>query len=138
TAMSSEFMRHWIADFGNDEPPLLYSEYGDADGDGLPNWFEMYWFGKFLDMSTASIADPSEDSNGSGHSNLEEYLRRRNPIVAREAEPEATSLSTSALTEYLGAPFHGQPMKIPGRIQAQDFDHGGRNVAYHETINYNS
>ena len=33
---SSEEERHWKADFG-DKPMLRYSEYGDADNDGLPN-----------------------------------------------------------------------------------------------------
>ncbi|MBM4030805.1 MAG: hypothetical protein FJ291_03370 [Planctomycetes bacterium] len=37
---------------------FVYSEYGDADRDGLPNWFEMYWFGKWGDLRTATVADP--------------------------------------------------------------------------------
>ena len=53
-------IRHWKADFG-DAPPLLRGEYADDDHDGLPNWFEMYWFGKFLDWSTATVADPGTD-----------------------------------------------------------------------------
>ena len=43
---SSEFMKDWKDDFG-DDAPLLYSEYGD-NGHGLPNWFantgkENFW-----------------------------------------------------------------------------------------------
>ena len=76
--------RHWKADFG-DREPWHYREYGDLDGDGLPNWFEMYWFtkergfepskkatieqeiaeeevkptySKWLDFSTATLIDP--------------------------------------------------------------------------------
>jgi chitinase len=29
-------------------------------------------------------------------------------------------------------PFLGRPFLIPGRIQAEDFDHGGEGVAYHD------
>ena len=57
TCYSTEYERHWKADFGETRP-FVWSEYGDIDHDGLPNWFEMYWFGKFGDMSTAAVADP--------------------------------------------------------------------------------
>ena len=42
---STEEERFWKEDFG-DTAPFWYSEYGDMDNDGLPNWFEMYWFSK--------------------------------------------------------------------------------------------
>lgn len=75
---SSGFEEEWRADFG-DTPPLLYSENGDVDGDGLPNWFEMYWFGKFPDMSTATAAKPGDDPDGDGLTNLEEYFNQTDP-----------------------------------------------------------
>jgi len=78
TCFSTEFERHWKEDFG--EAPLeTYSETGDVDGDGLPNWFEMYWFGKFGDWSTAACADPDQDPDADGASNLDEYLDQTNP-----------------------------------------------------------
>ena len=58
-------------------PPLIRGEYADDDGDGLPNWFEMYWFGKFLDYSTAIVADPNADPDGDGKSNIEEWRATR-------------------------------------------------------------
>lgn len=137
TAISTEFMRHWIADFGEDEPPLLYSEYGDADGDGLPNWFEMYWFGKFLDMSTATGADPDEDANNSGRTNFQEYLLQRDPLESEGEMFQVSSESENLVPGYSGKPFHDNPAKIPGRIQAQDYDHGGQGIAYFETIDLN-
>jgi beta-glucanase (GH16 family) len=30
-------------------------------------------------------------------------------------------------------PFHGAPLDIPGRVEAEDFDRGGEGVAYHDT-----
>ena len=78
---STEEARHWRADFG-DTPLFKASEYGDVDRDGLPNWFEMYWFGTFLDWSTAAIADPKGDPDKDGRSNLQEYLDQTDPTVA--------------------------------------------------------
>ncbi len=61
--VSTEDEWHWKQDFGEGvaTAPLRRSEYGDDDKDGLPNWFEMYWFGKWGDLRTATIADPKAD-----------------------------------------------------------------------------
>jgi hypothetical protein len=55
--------------------------YGNADGDGLPNWFEMYWFGKFQDWSTCTGADPAADPDRDGLTNQQEYLAQSDPTV---------------------------------------------------------
>ena len=39
TCWSTEEERNWKADFG-DRPMEVYSEYGDVNHNGLPNWFE--------------------------------------------------------------------------------------------------
>jgi len=78
---SSNFLEEWREDFG-ETPPLLYAENADADGDGLPNWFEMYYFGKFPDMQTATAAKPDENPDGDALSNREEYLRQTDPKKA--------------------------------------------------------
>ena len=33
---------------------------------------------------------------------------------------------------YTGTPFHGEALKIPGTIEAEDFDLGGEGMAYHD------
>ncbi len=73
-------------DFG-DAPPLLRGEYADDDQDGLPNWFEMYWFGKFLDWNTASIADPGADPDSDGQTNRLEYPARSDPTKPPASVP---------------------------------------------------
>jgi hypothetical protein len=76
-------MRNWKADFG-EAPPVLRGEYADDDHDGLPNWFEMYWFGKFLDYTTCTAADPKADPDADGRSNLQEYLDQTDPTKGDE------------------------------------------------------
>jgi hypothetical protein len=82
-AISTECARHWAADFGAGEPFFNYSEYGDADGDGLPNWFEMLWYGKFGDMRTATDADADAAPAGTGKTNLQPYPDQTDPFPAR-------------------------------------------------------
>ena len=74
---SSEYERLWKEDFG-DTPVYTWSEYGDIDGDGLPNWFEMYWFGKFGDLKTATKADPKTIAPN-GKTLLECYQQQLDP-----------------------------------------------------------
>ncbi|MFA6293239.1 MAG: endo-1,3-alpha-glucanase family glycosylhydrolase [Victivallales bacterium] len=78
---SNDFDAQWKTDFG-DVPPLYYSEYGDIDHDGLPNWFEMYWFGKFPDLRTAAVAKPDDKPANDGVSNLQKYNKQQNPLQA--------------------------------------------------------
>ena len=78
--ISTEFARHWKADFG-DAPTWHYSEYGDDDKDGLPNWFEMYWFGKWLDFTTTTVAKPDADPDGDGKTNLQECQEQTDPTL---------------------------------------------------------
>jgi len=93
TAICTEEARLWREDFGDKEPMHVYSEYGDADGDGLPNWFEMLWFGKFGDMSTAAVADPSADPDGDGKTNLQEWREQTDPTQPPlPAAPKPTGL----------------------------------------------
>lgn len=47
----------------------------------LAGLIERYWFGKFLDYSTATIAKPDADPDGDGRTNLQEYLDRTDPTT---------------------------------------------------------
>jgi hypothetical protein len=75
---STECERLWSEDFPGTPFPQ-WSEYGDNDGDGLPNWYEMLHFGRFGDIRTATNAHANEDSDGDGRSNLQEFQTRTNP-----------------------------------------------------------
>lgn len=118
---STEFERHWKADFG-DKPPLLYSEYGDLNNDGLPNWFKMYWFTrernfkpvesddilpdkakhpvtKWLDMSTVTLIDPNA-LTPSGKTVRQAYLDRTDPtMVPTGKAPNRNDLTDEPASE---------------------------------------
>jgi len=101
--LSTEFERHWRADFGEARVEH-FSEYADADGDGLPNWFEMYWFGKFLDFSTATAAEPKADPDGDGLSNIEEYRMQSDPTKPPGAGEQSLRRARE-ITEYIQKHF---------------------------------
>lgn len=81
------FDEEWGKDFPGVKPEH-YSENGDLDGDGLPNWFEMLYFGMFPQMHTATAADPKADPDGDGYTNLEEYENDTDPTFRDEAYPK--------------------------------------------------
>lgn len=97
-AFSSNFLDEWQADFP-DDAPLLYSENGDADNDGLPNWFEMYWFGRFPYMDTASSAEATADPDKDRLSNLDEYRRQTDPTIPEGRYDPGYVWDFSAITE---------------------------------------
>ena len=48
---------------------------GDSDGNGLPDWWELKYFG-------AIGQDPNADPDGDGLTNLQEYAMGTNPLLA--------------------------------------------------------
>src|SRR5205823_2552587 len=39
----------------------------------------------------------------------------------------------AAAAQYSGTPYSGSPARVPGTIQAENFDNGGEGVAYHDS-----
>ena len=116
----------WNEDFPGKSQPKGY--YADEDGDGLPNWFEMFYFGKLGDFSTATVAKPGDSPSGDGRTNLQAYLSQTNPLKPQTPPAPgtvwdllknpigATGVSTNPeadaegrrLWRYLSSPFPGQ------------------------------
>ena len=83
-AYGTNYEEEWKTDFP-DKPLFVYTENADDDGDGMPNWYEMIYFGNFPRMSTATAGDPDGDPDGDGRTNLQEFRDRTNPLVADKA-----------------------------------------------------
>ena len=107
-AYGSNDADEWKKDFPEVEP-FVYTENADDDGDGLPNWFEMVYFGRFPLLATATGADASADPDGDGRTNLEEYRDRTDPLVADKAGYGVGF--TWRLTDLKDAPFVTNPFK---------------------------
>jgi|GEM_PF-849120 len=120
-AISSECERYWRNEFGEAQG-LLNAEYADVDGDGLPNWFEMYWFGRINNYDTATVTESWTVANSEGMTNLDAYLAQKSPFDP-SWDPSVRE-----------GPFRGVPAPIPGIIQAEDFDLGGQGRSYHDTV----
>jgi hypothetical protein len=113
-AYGSNFASEWALDFGN-APPLAYGEYGDIDGDGLPNGFEMLHAGQFPFMDTATNMSDSADPDGDGATNLQEFQNRTNPLVPETpyAVGDAWRFTDIATSEAFFNPTrdaHGAPV----------------------------
>jgi len=91
---SSEDERFWNEDFPGVPYPRV-SEYGDEDGDGLPNWFQSYWFAKRTNAANATPADPKEDANADGRTNLQNYQDQTDPVNKPAAYPVGTKWEIS-------------------------------------------
>ena len=103
-----------ISAFGQDHAGELYVtgyfngtiyriDPADSDGDLLPDWWELAWFG------TTTGADPNADADGDLYGNLAEYLGGSDPLNARSfplvtpyVPPEITS--ANALVCVIGSP----------------------------------
>lgn len=122
--VSSRCNERWLQDVPTRRMQnFSHSEYSDADGDGLPNWFEMFYFGRgWINPAEQTGADPDGDENRDGRTNLEHYLTGTNPTYFGSPVPYRL--------DRQGNP---QPLQVNGRrttIRAEHFDRGGMGVAY--------
>ena len=122
---SSTYDEEWATDFPGVKP-LYYSENGDIDGDGLPNWFEMVYFGEFPYMDTATCADPDADPDKDGLTNMQEYEGDTNPLVADEpyAEGYVWSLKALAGRKLIGNPARDAKGRYVWRCEIQHGEKG--------------
>lgn len=107
-AYGSTYEEEWAKDFPG-VSPLRYTEMADDDGDGLPNWFEMVYFGTFPDMRTATIADPNADPDSDGFTNLQEYQNDTNPLTADT--PYAADYEWNLTDLRRQHPYFGNPAR---------------------------
>ena len=80
---SSEEDANWKKWFPG-QPVKYFSEYNDDDKNGLPNWFERYYFGQWT--GTDPQADPDKD----GQTNLQEYQAGTDPYNVPVVYPADT------------------------------------------------
>lgn len=106
-AYGSSDEEEWKREFPG-HPYFAHVENADDDGDGLPNWFEMLYFGKFPFRDTATCARPGDDPDGDGLTNLQEFRRRTNPLVKDEPYRRGHVWATSDLAAN---PLFFNPMR---------------------------
>jgi hypothetical protein len=69
---------NWLVALPTAGSPNAFSTPGDADGDGLPDAWEIQYFGAINDPRATPDADPDND----GLTNLQEYVSGTNPMDA--------------------------------------------------------
>ncbi|HLS28386.1 MAG TPA: hypothetical protein VK041_07020 [Opitutales bacterium] len=103
---------------------FYFSEYGDADRDGLPNWFEAFYFGRgWLNPEEQKVAKSGGDENRDGMTNLEHYRERSHPAYFSKPIPYSENRKGKPVPFVIGR-------ERPSRLQAEEFDRGGPGVAY--------
>jgi hypothetical protein len=86
-----------------DAPHTLEARYlptsQDADGNALPDWWELRYFG-------ANGQDPASDTDHDGYTLAEEYADRANPLLSDEIpSPPLVSHAALAETQSVPGPF---------------------------------
>jgi len=76
---------------------LAVDPLADSDSDGMPDWWEMKYFGSLTG------ADPNGDANSNGVNNLSEYLLGHNPREVIAPDPNA-ALALQVYTPLITSP----------------------------------
>ena len=76
---------------------LAVDPLADSDSDGMPDWWEMKYFGSLTG------ADPNGDANSNGVNNLSEYLLGHNPLEVVAPNPNAV-LALQVYTPLITTP----------------------------------
>jgi Glycosyl hydrolase family 71 len=116
---STEDARLWKEDFpDNTASPPAY--YADDVGNGLPNWFRMYYFGKLGDFTSGKSVAPDAIAGRGGITNLQAYLDQVNPLHPEADPPPGTNW------DLLQNPITTKD--FTGVSTNPDIDHDGREV----------
>ncbi|HXT41885.1 MAG TPA: lamin tail domain-containing protein [Candidatus Angelobacter sp.] len=84
---------NWIAASPTAGAPNAVTTPGDTDGDGLPDAWEVQYFGSISDPR----ATPNADPDGDGFTNLQEYLAGTSPVdVSSVLKIDAVNVGTSS------------------------------------------
>ena len=106
--------------FGLVGQPIQFSGDGSSDPDGTIASYS--W--NFGDGQTASVANPAHTYSAGGNYAV-------NLTVTDNQGATATATITVAVIEATQSSYLNNS-KVPGTIQAEDFDNGGPEVAYHD------
>ncbi|WP_370476389.1 T9SS type A sorting domain-containing protein [Tamlana flava] len=58
-----------------DYPEVLRGTDWDTDGDGLPDWWEMYASNTSINSGAGDFSETNDDKNGDGYTNMDYYLQ---------------------------------------------------------------
>jgi hypothetical protein len=107
-----------VADFDGDYPYFDFrtdigcDQYVDLDQDGLPNWWELKYYGDII------VADPLSDSDNDANIALEEYKNSTNPFGAYYVDSNGNDDWDGLASEWDG--LHGPKATIQDAVDSAD------------------
>jgi endoglucanase Acf2 len=111
-----------FADKTAGKTPLLVQFTGNQSFD--PNGLSLSYIWDFGDGDSAFVADPMHTFTETGIYNVRFSVRNESDLTTTD----------SVAIEVLGngTPYLGQPVAIPGKVEAEHYDLGGEGIAYHD------
>ena len=111
-----------LANKTSGKSPLSVDFIGSTSFDRLGSSLTYHW--DFGDGTTADVADVEHVFTEVGDYNVVLSVTNELALTTKD------SVQITVLGN--GTPFSGTPFRVPGRIQAEDYDNGGEGVAYHD------